>query len=105
MILHSGEALTSLNLCYTRHFLIRQYRAQLKRRAQRVQEELVSLLHPLLIRYFLHLIEPAWLSHLQRIELSRRPIVRFWQPYWMGSRRTGGWRLNEGNGPSPTLPG
>lgn len=33
----------SLALCATRHFLLRQYQAQLKRRAQQVQEELVSL--------------------------------------------------------------
>lgn len=51
MTLHSGEVLGSMDLCSTRHFLIRQYRAQLKRRAQQVQEELVGLLHSLFIQY------------------------------------------------------
>lgn len=55
-----------MDLCSIRRFLIRQYRAQLKRRAQQVQEELVRLLHPLLLKYiFLHVIQPAWLSHLE----------------------------------------
>lgn len=51
-----SKLLNSLDLCSTRHFLIRQYRAQLKRRAQRVQEELVGL--PSLL---IHVIQLAWL--------------------------------------------
>lgn len=40
----SNVFLSSNYICDYRHFLIRQYRAQLKRRAQQVQEELVSII-------------------------------------------------------------
>lgn len=39
------ELWSSFGCRSTRHFLIRQYRTQMKRRAQQIQEELVNVLY------------------------------------------------------------
>lgn len=77
---NSGDArgFTTVVLRALRHFLQRHYRAQLKRRAQQVQEELVSLS---LLHYVYHAVKPARLKHPSKAlcihqEFDRKILAR-----------------------------